>query len=96
MQSECFSEDPGRRQQYEQLSRYGYDQAVDAVAECLKDGAEDDAEACEQVAPADDAQCVRADRDHIFRSVEEQQQLVWNELEYDESEHHHHKCKCAA
>ncbi len=61
MQTEQLCEDPCGWQQDKQLSGHRDDQAVHTVPKCLKDRAEDDAEACKQVAPADDAQRVRAD-----------------------------------
>ena len=75
-------------QNAQKLSGYRYDKAVDAVAQRLEDGAEDDTVACEQEAGTDDAEGGNAYLQHVIGRIEQLQQAFREYLENYEANQH--------
>ena len=78
----------GHREQYHQLTAQGNNSGINAVAQRLKAGAQRNADGRNGEAPADGAQSDPADLQKRLRGVEQSQQQIREELEYQQTRRH--------
>ena len=78
----------GSRDEHHDLARDGDEHAVDAVAKRLTRRAGHDADAGKHERQAHDAQRGRTNLEHCVRGVKHQQQLLRDELEHEQTNHH--------